>query len=68
MLKLKQHKFHQHKSPISIYNVSIERVVVSNKVLSGIKGFKYFIGYKDGKKCAKMCAFDETKYAFFDKK
>ena len=39
--------FHQHKEPISIKNVDIDKVVVSNKVSFGKKEFKYFIGYKD---------------------
>ena len=30
-----------------MYDVNIDRIVVSNKVLFGKKSFKYFIGYKD---------------------
>ena len=40
---------------ISIHNVNIDRIVVSNKVLLGKKGFKHFIGYEDD---------SEKKYAF----
>ena len=51
-------------------------MVVSNKVSFGRKGFKYFIGYKDAKKCRPLCLFlpkmreyrtdfDETKYMSF---
>ena len=47
---MQKQKFHQHKRPISIKNVDIEKIVVSNKVRFGKKGFKYFIGYKDAKK------------------
>ena len=47
---MQNQKFHQHKRPISIKNVDIEKIVVSNKVRFGKKGFKYFIGYKDAKK------------------
>ena len=47
---MQKQKFHQHKRPISIKNVDIENIVVSNKVRFGKKGFKYFIGYKDAKK------------------
>ena len=32
-IDVEKHKFHQHKSPISIYVVNIDRIVVSNKVL-----------------------------------
>ena len=36
-------KFRSHKNPISIYGTNIDRIVVSNKVPFGRKGFKYFI-------------------------
>ena len=49
ILKLKKYKFHQHKSLISINNIDIIKIVVSNKVSFGKKDFKYFIGYKDAK-------------------
>ena len=49
------------------------KIVVSNKVSVGKKGFKYFIGYKDTKNIRPLCTFlskmsayrkdfDETKY------
>ena len=41
-------------------NIDIDKIVVSNKVSFGKKGFKCFIGYKDGKK------FDF--YAYFSQK
>ena len=43
-------KFLQHKRPISIKNIHINKIVVPNRVSFGKKGFKYFIGYKDTKK------------------
>ena len=48
--EIEKYKFQQHKSPISIDNIGIEKIVVSNKVSFGKKNFKYFIGYKDAKK------------------
>ena len=47
--EIEKQKFHQHKRPISIKNLDINKIVVSNKVSLGKKGFKYFIGYKDAK-------------------
>ena len=35
---------------MSVYNADINKILVSNKVAFDKKGFKYFIGYKDGKK------------------
>ena len=43
-------QFHQHKSPNLRNNIDINKIVVSNKVSFGKKGFKYSIGYKDDKK------------------
>ena len=43
-------KFYQHKNPISIDNIDINKIVVSSKVSFGQRDFKYFIGYKDAKK------------------
>ena len=39
--------FHQHKEPISIKNIDINKTVVSNKVSFDKKRFKCFICYKD---------------------
>ena len=43
-------KFHQHKSPILVSNIDINKIEVSNKVSLGKKCLKYFIGYRGGKK------------------
>ena len=70
-LKLKN-KFHQHKNTFLIYDVDMNKAVVSINVSLGKKSFKYFIGYKDGKKVRPLCIilpkmskrrreFDETK-------
>ena len=49
-IEIEKQKFHQYKRPISIKNIDINTIVVSNKVSFGKKGFRYFIGYKDAKK------------------
>ena len=48
-IKIQKQKFFQHKGPISIKNIDINKIVVSNKVSFGKKGVKYFIRYKDAK-------------------
>ena len=74
--EIEKQKLHQHEGPISIKNIDINKIVVSNKVSLGKKGFKYFIGYKDAKKIRPLCIFllkmsayrkhfDETKYISF---
>ena len=66
----------KHKVTISIKNIDINKIVVSNQISLGKKAFKYFIGYKDGNKIKPLCIFlpkmsayrkdsDETKYMSF---
>ena len=49
-IEIERQKFYQHRRPISIKNIDINKTVVSNKVSFDIKGFKYFIGYKHATK------------------
>ena len=49
-IEIIKQKFHRHKKPISIKNIDINKIVVSNKVSFREKAFKYFIGYKDAQK------------------
>ena len=46
-IEIEKQKFHQHKRPVSIKNIDINKIVVSNNVCFGKKGFKCFIGYKN---------------------
>ena len=75
-IEIEKQKFHQHKSPILINNLNINKILVSKKVSFGKKGFKYFISYKDAKIIRTLCIFfpkmsayridfDETKYLCF---
>ena len=68
--EIEKYNFQKHESPISIDNIDINKIVISNKVSFGKKEFKYFIRYKDAKKLycillPKMSAyridFDKTK-------
>ena len=49
-IEIQKQKFDQHNGPIFIKNININKIVVSNKVSFGKKGFKYFISYTDAKK------------------
>ena len=42
--EIKEYKFDQHKIPILINDIDINKIVVSNREV-----FKFFIGYKDAK-------------------
>ena len=43
-IKIERNKFYRHKSPIFLKDVDIEKVLVYNKISSGEKNSKYFIG------------------------
>ena len=47
--EIEEYRFPQSRTPISINNVDINKIVVSNKFTFGEQDFKYFIGYKDNK-------------------
>ena len=38
-----------------MYNENFDRIIESNKVPFGKKGFKYFIRHKDGKNVGLLC-------------
>ena len=76
-IEVEKHKFYQHKNPISIDDINIDRIVGSNMVPFGKKDFKYFTGYKDdSEKTMLLCImlpkmgphrrdFDKTTYMSF---
>ena len=47
--EIEEYKFHQNKSPISINDIDINKVVVSNNLSFVKQVFKYFIGYQVAK-------------------
>ena len=73
---IEEYKFHQYKSPVSINDIDVNKIVASNKLPFGKQDFKYFICYKDAKKIRPLCIFrpkisiykrdfDETKCMYF---
>ena len=54
-IKIEKQNFHGCKDSISINDVNIDRIVVSNKFSFGKKGFKYFIGYENDNE--KLCPY-----------
>ena len=55
--KIGKHKFHWYKRPISMKNIDINKIVVSEKTFFGKKSSKYFTGYKDARKTRPLCIF-----------
>ena len=48
--EIEEYEFHQYKTPISINDTDINKIVVYNKLPFGKQEFKYYIDYKDAKK------------------
>ena len=42
--KIEEYKFHQNKNPISINDIDINKIEVSNKLPVNNQDFRYFIG------------------------
>ena len=57
---VKKSSFHKSKYPIDINEVNIGKIVISNKVLYGKKGLKYFIRYKGDDKIKRLCISFQT--------
>ena len=66
-IETQKQKRHQRKEPISIRNIDINEIVVSNKVCFSKKRFKYFIGYKGAKKIWPLYIFFYQKWVHIEK-
>ena len=55
--EIEEYRFHQHKIPLSINNININKIVVSNKLPFGKQNFKYFIGCKGDEKIRPLYIF-----------
>ena len=52
---MSENKFHKSKQPIALNLVNVDEVVVFDKFKDNDDGFKYFIGYKEGKIVKPFC-------------
>ena len=50
-IEMEKQKFHQHKRPILINNIDINKIVVSNKVSFSKKGFEYCMHISSKNEC-----------------
>ena len=77
--EIEEYRFHQYKSPFSINNIDINKIVLSNQFTFGKQDFKCFIGYKDNKEIRPLCIFfpemsiykrysGKTKCMYYDKR
>ena len=55
--EIEEYELHQYKSLISISDIDINKIVVSNEFRLGKQDFKHFIGYKDSERIRPLCIF-----------
>ena len=48
-IRLNKKEFHKSKEPTDLMLVNVDQIVVSDKFKHKNEGFKYFIGYQEGK-------------------
>ena len=66
LILIAKRKFHYFKNSICIADVDIDEILISNKFSLAMKGYKYFIGYKDVKKVKPLYIMLQKKW--FDKR
>ena len=54
-IRLSKKEFQKSKKPINLDLVNVDQIVVSDKFKYIDDGFKYFIGYKEGKIVKQLC-------------
>ena len=48
-------EFHKSKEPIALMSVNVDQIFVSDKFEHNNEGFKYFIGYQEGRIFKPLC-------------
>ena len=54
-IRLNKKEFHKSKEPVDLLSVNVDQIVVSDEFKHNNKGFKYFIGYLEGKIVKPLC-------------
>ena len=54
-IRLNKKEFHKSKKPIDLMSVNVDQIVLSDKFKHNNEGFKYFIGYQEGKIVKPLC-------------
>ena len=54
-IRVNKKEFHKSKQPIDLMSVNVDQIVVSDKFKHNNGGFKYFIGYQEGKIVKPLC-------------
>ena len=54
-IRLNKKEFHKSKEPIDLMSIIVDQIVVSDKFKHNNKGFKHFIGYREGEIVEPSC-------------
>ena len=54
-IRLNKIEFHKSKEPVDLLSVNIDQIVISDKFKHNSEGFKYFIGYLEGRIVKPLC-------------
>ena len=54
-IRVDKKESHKSKQPIDLMSVNVDQIVISDKFKHSDEGFRYFIGYKEGKIVKPLC-------------
>ena len=54
-IKVNQKEFHKSKQAIDLDSVTVDEIVLSDKLKHSEEGYKYFIGYQEGEIVRPLC-------------
>ena len=54
-IRVNKKEFHKSKQAIDLSLVTVDQIVASDKFKHSADGFKYFIGYQEGKNVKPLC-------------
>ena len=54
-IRLNKKEFHKSKKPIDLMSVNVDQIVLCDKFKHNNEGFKYFIGYQEGRIFRLLC-------------
>ena len=54
-IRLNKKEFRQSKKPIDLMSVNVDWIIVSDKFKHSDEGYRYFIGYQEGRILKPLC-------------
>ena len=54
-IRVDKKESHKSKQPIDLMSVNLDQIVISDKFKHSDEGFRYFVGYQEGKIVKPLC-------------